>query len=262
MKLQIANDVHLEFYYSAPQKVVRTIERIPLLADTLMLAGDVHTPHRFYTNLVFETFCKRWKKVFYVPGNHDYWTVKKTTKKKQIIWEPEVPRKAGDLFEWFVALEQKFPNLTVLRNDLVVEHEGKRFLGDTMWFPDLPLNFPFKNEMFDFEKIGAFEPWVYERHVGFRAFLQRELREGDVVMTHHLPTYASISELWRQDTCNPFYAAEMSDLFVDRKPVVWIHGHNHVYEDQKFADTRVLSNPKGYPSKLMRTFDEGMVVEV
>jgi Icc-related predicted phosphoesterase len=256
------SDVHLEFYYAASAKVVRTVERIPVLAPTLMLAGDIHNPHRLFTELVFEAFCKRWEKVFFVPGNHDYWVREKKKKRGDWKWAEDVPLTAPLLFDWYVALEKKFPNLSMLRNDVVVEHGGKRFLGDTMWFPDLPLNFPFKQEMNDFDCIPEMEPWIYARHAGFRDFLRKELQPGDVVMTHYLPTYAAIPEQWRGDNCNPFYAAEMSDFIMGGEPSVWVHGHAHAQFDRVMDKTRVVRNPKGYPSRLMPEFDSGMVVEV
>ena len=251
MRLQIVSDTHLEFYYRMPHKVARTIGRIPKLADVLMLAGDIHTAHRLFTEIVFHEFCSRWEKVFYVPGNHDYWS--------RYDFEPKL---ASDRKQFFLDLEKKFSNLTVLRSGKVVEYGGKRFLGDTMWFPDLPLNVGLKNQMNDFELIQGLEPWVYQENNAFRYFLEEELRKGDIVMTHHLPSYACISPNMRTDPFNPFYVSDMSNLISYVEPALWIHGHNHTFEDQTLGKTRVVSCPKGYPQDLVKGFDKGLAVDI
>jgi hypothetical protein len=116
--------------------------------------------------------------------------------------------------------------------------------------------------MNDFERIGDFEPWVYERNAAFKNFLAQELREGDIVLTHYLPSYASIAERFRTANTNRFYVTDMFELMADIKPALWAHGHNHVWEDQMLADTRVISCPKGYPQYPIKGFTEGLVVEV
>jgi hypothetical protein len=44
-------------------------------------------------------------------------------------------------------------------------------------------------------------------------------------------------------------------------PTVWIHGHIHSAHDYEVGDTRIVSNPRGYPHE-RTNFDEQMAVEV
>ncbi len=257
MFFQVANDIHLEFYYNAERKVTRTIQRIPKLADTILLAGDIHVPHWKYTDEIFSEFTRIWEKVLYIPGNHDYWYFEPRKKHNDTV-----PKLASARLEWFIGLEKKFNNLSVLRTGHIVEHEGIRFLGDTMWFPDLPLNVGLKSQMNDFDKIPGFEPWVYERNTGFVNWIKSELRKGDVVMTHHLPSYSCVHPYNRFDRMNPFYVTDLSNVISFQEPAVWVHGHNHEWEDQMLGSTRVVSCPKGYPSYLVKGFDKGLLVEV
>ena len=43
--------------------------------------------------------------------------------------------------------------------------------------------------MSDFSVIRDFQSWVYEENARAVTFFRRELREGDVVVTHHLPSF-------------------------------------------------------------------------
>ena len=42
---------------------------------------------------------------------------------------------------------------------------------------------------------------------------------------------------------------------------LWIHGHSHQAVDYEIANTRVLSNPRGYPDE-HTGFDAALVAEV
>ena len=46
--------------------------------------------------------------------------------------------------------------------------------------------------MSDFAQIPDFEAWVYDENARALTFLDAELRAGDVVVTHHLPSQRSV----------------------------------------------------------------------
>lgn len=64
IQIQIYSDIHIELWNKMPE--------LPVKAKYLFLAGDVCTITHplFYP---FLDYCSlHWKKVFYVPGNHEY----------------------------------------------------------------------------------------------------------------------------------------------------------------------------------------------
>jgi len=47
-----------------------------------------------------------------------------------------------------------------------------------------------------------------------------------------------------------------------RRVRLWIHGHINHRSDYTIGKTRVLANPRGYPTKPREDFDPGLIVEV
>lgn len=246
MKIQIMSDIHLEFFKGKVGKARKVIEKLPVLADVLALAGDITSATtKGFLEETLKGFTERWDKVFYVSGNHEYYRGEVTA------CENNIKEVASGL-----------PNLTVLNPGYVHEFQGRRFLGGTMWFPDHPLHFTLKPRMNDFSVIKGFEPWVYEKHKEFRTFIETNLQPGDVVLTHHLPTYEVIGPAYRGDPLNAFYATELGYLIEDREPAAWIHGHSHRIHKTVVHKTVIAACPRNYPGLVNQEFDQGMVLDI
>lgn len=54
----------------------------------------------------------------------------------------------------------------------------------------------------------------------------------------------------------------MSRFIAESEARLWVHGHIHCCCDYTVAKTRVIANPRGYPTELHTGFDPGWVVEV
>lgn len=67
------SDIHLDF--PANLKWLTGLSMDDYQNDILILAGDV-SDVPYLLNLCFETLAKRFKKVLFVPGNHDLWVVR------------------------------------------------------------------------------------------------------------------------------------------------------------------------------------------
>jgi Icc-related predicted phosphoesterase len=136
------------------------------------------------------------------------------------------------------------PSIRVLDNtDAVID--GVRFLGGTMWFQCRPHAPTWM--IADFQHIhGDFPTWVNEENARTEAYLRAQVRPGDVVVTHHLPSQKSISEAYAHDPTNVFFLHEMGDLIESAKPALWLHGHTHAPCDYALGETRVVCNPHGY----------------
>lgn len=215
--------------------------------DVLVLAGDIFrwTAEESPAALgALKALCARPRRVLYVPGNHEYYR--------------SAPQGVAQRLK---EAEAKIRNLSVLRTGEVVEVDGQRFLGDTMWFPRGEPHHLAKH-FSDFRSIRHFTPWVWKQHQAFRSWLEAELQPGDVVVTHHAPSAKSTSPQFLGDPYNIFFVSPMDDLIEERQPVLWLHGHVHSSHDYLIGSTRVVCNPLGYSGeRQVLDFEPQKVVE-
>ncbi len=76
MKIQIASDIHLEFYKNKPRDrhFFQTLVDPSTAADVLVLAGDIGYPEDHITREFIKWACESWPKVYWVLGNHEYYS--------------------------------------------------------------------------------------------------------------------------------------------------------------------------------------------
>jgi 3',5'-cyclic AMP phosphodiesterase CpdA len=115
-----------------------------------------------------------------------------------------------------------------------------------------------------------------EIHRESRAWLESVLTTGHdgptLVLSHHAPSPKSLmSGSHAHDWC---YAVGGPDgrgleylMTGDTAPSVWLHGHIHRSRDYVVGDTRVVSNPRGYPTRergVMENpdWDPGLVIDI
>lgn len=197
--------------------------------------------------------------VVYVPGNHEFYG-----------------RDVRDTDRLFDAASA---NIHVL-SDSTHELDGARFLGSTLWT--------------DFKLYGEGEAWFSRRRAsaliedfnsirnGERLFtpedsvelheagtawlvseLQKKFDGPTIVVTHHLPATPSIDSRYKNDVLNPAFASRLEDVIERYQPELWIHDHTHVPCDYEIFGTRVMCNPRAYPSESSgQGFSPGLVVEV
>jgi predicted phosphodiesterase len=229
MKIKLLSDLHLEFEY---YKISYNNE------DILILAGDIHTD----SNLCLEFIKKHlneYKKliIIYVLGNHDYYG--HTIKETDSFWE-----------------SVKLDRFYYLQNDSIV-FNGIRFFGSTLWTdmdeynPTLTLNAT--ESINDYRKIkgedgNKFKPSdsyiIHYRSKGKMVKCLDESKEPVVIITHHLPSYKSIAEKYKNFKLNGSFASHLDDLV--KKAHMWFHGHTHTSLDYYIGDCRVICNPRGY----------------
>jgi predicted phosphodiesterase len=243
VRVQILSDLHFEFDDDGGEPFARAI---PVAGEILVLAGDIiPLTSAERVNEVLGWFCRRFWRVLYVPGNHEYYGTS--------------PGAANALLGECAA---GFPNLHVL-NPSEVTIEGRRFVGATLWFPPTVDEATYRPFLSDFSLIEGFVPWVHETHAAHLAFLEATVRPGDVVVTHFLPHPGSIATQFSGNALNRFFVAEDAAPLVQRAEAhLWIHGHTHVAFDYRVGSTRVVCNPRGYPGEPGTSFDPGLVIEV
>jgi len=248
MRLHILSDLHLEFESFTPP----TVE-----ADAIILAGDVSPGHEGL-KWALKTFPDR--PVIYVLGNHEF-------------YGEELQKLIAELQEM-----ARGTNVHLLENQSCTIGDVV-FLGATLW-TDFALNGdPVLSEavanmrMNDYRRIrtsapdGQLKPSDTLRlHMESRRWLKDQsfARNGHkvAVVTHHAPSRESIPSTLEGDPCNPAFASDLNSFIVESEAQLWVHGHIHYCWDYTLGKTRVLANPRGYPTESRKGFDPGLVVEV
>lgn len=221
MRFLLLSDLHFEFHRDLGQGFVDCLPSTGI--DAVVLAGDITIAKGipFALNL----FCKKYPEVVYVLGNHEYYG-----------------SSAKEMAKVLNEVRASHSNLHVLDKDKVTL-KGVRFLGAPLWFAKTQAS---KN-ISDFYQIrGGFTKWVYQESDAAVEFFRREICPGDVVITHHLPSFRSVHPRYAGHPTNAFFVRDVEDIVRARNPAVWVHGHTHHSMDYQLGQTRVLCNPFGY----------------
>jgi hypothetical protein len=120
-------------------------------------------------------------------------------------------------------------------------------------FRPRPTREGYRRFLLDFTLIPEFVPRVHDTHVRHLAFLEQNVRAGDVVVTHFVPHPGSIAPQYQGSPLNRFFVAEDAVPLVERCGArLWIHGHTHTSFDYRVGDTRVVCNPRATPASRAR----------
>lgn len=262
MKFRLLSDLHLEF----EKRIVDYIP-IPLKDDkttVLILAGDIALGIDAVPFI--QKMCKRFYKVVYILGNHEFYYNEYNKTRKRWNDRPEMP---GN----FIFLD-----------DHVAIIDEIRLIGGTLW-TDFDNNDYFAKAlaaqgMTDFQcaKFKEGKEGNYRRrnlcpndtilaHKQTLFFITETLRipfDGPtIVITHHLPHPLCISQEFRTNQLNPAYMTNLDAVIEDNEIAVWVHGHTHTNVDIEVHGTRILCNPRGYfPDDLNREFNEKFTFKV
>lgn len=240
MKIRLLSDLHLE---SHEYRVVYGGE------DLLVLAGDISPDRNQVLELIRDFLAQdETAVVILVLGNHDYFhsTIEDT-----------------DKFYGSVDIDR----CHILQNSSIVLN-GIRFYGTTLWSDLRGTNMPLIEYIIgDYHWINNFttkqsnQIFMNNRNLLHDAI--EESNEPIVVITHHLPSYQSISPQYKGQPSNPAFASHLDHLVIKCK--LWIHGHTHSTQDYVIKDTRVVCNPRGHlraskPENL--EFKDHFIVEI
>jgi predicted phosphohydrolase len=273
--LRIMSDLHLEremerATYEAAQELGQDARKLhvddilpflwqppPLDTDfrtILVLAGDIwnRLHHLVYVTSSGDNWitllAKRFRAVIFLHGNHDY-------------WGNDLSSMDSDALK---LVSDTCPlNVHLLYNSHI-DLDGFRFVGAPLWTdfqrgdprvlmrwremmkPDSMLIFC--NDL----KITAED--VYRKHqesllsiVDGLESMPNDMKA--IVVTHMAPLRQSVHPRYhnyRDDLINPYYYSDLSEVILDHKPWMWIHGHMHHTDTYLFDETMVVLNAKGY----------------
>lgn len=223
------SDLHTNFHRDGGKSVIKSLYEKDV--DVLVVAGDLSiiTNNLLQDNI--KSLCDKYPNVVYVAGNHEYYH-SSFSRVDEILSD----------------LDSQLSNFVWLNNNRV-EVAGKMFIGATLWFPDsvaAQINKKFLN---DYRYIVGFEPEVYERYTETVDFLENNIQEGDIVVTHHMPSHVCVDLKFRKSNLNCFFACRLDALISRTKPAVWIYGHTHYGNSFMHYSTNLVGNPLGYPGE-------------
>ena len=99
---------------------------------------------------------------------------------------------------------------------------------------------------------GAHRAWLAQA-------LDRPFAGTTVVITHFAPHPGSIAPAYANHPDNPGFIVNLQSM-MGRAPL-WIHGHTHTFFDYLASGTRIVCNPRGYPTE-PTGFRADFVVEI
>lgn len=269
-KIRIASDLHLEFlkYRASNQDPRRSLHNDQTLFEVmddeseqiLLLAGDIFCCGESFKQWTpfFEQLSKRFKHVYTVMGNHEHYR--------------------HDFLETRYVIDtyfDQFDNITLLNNDYVILDDDTALFGSTMWTnmnnsDSVAMHYA-RCAMNDFRIIDygiSYEGFTPEQSVDEFQKTIEALGEFDklpqknkVVMTHHAPSYQSVSEKYEGSPINPAFVSDLDEFITKKNYSLWIHGHVHNSSDYTIGKTRIIANPKGYGDENKHGYNKKLVVD-
>ena len=262
MKIAVYSDLHVEF--GQPWEPPEDLD-----FDVLVLAGDLDSEFAGL-DMAHRISMKRQCDVVVIAGNHEFYgyDYKRTLKNMDIRYRRH--------------------HMTHFLERATATIGGVRFIGATLWTDFCLFGADHKAEamraakecMSDFHLIR----WAGEGpglsvpispadtariHARTLEWTERTLAQPHdgptVVVTHHLPSMRSVAERYREDLVTAAFASHLDEIIERYQPELWLHGHTHDACDYFIGKTRVLCNPRGYPSEadsIHYGFSPNLVVEI
>jgi len=244
LRIAIISDLHLEMR-NDKHAIIRLLDKCMVDADYLFIAGDVVSGR--YLPIIFPDFmgalCSKYKGVFYVAGNHEYW------------WSSfkEIKSLLNDI-------QVQIPNLYILDNEMCY-CDGVTIYGGTLWFERSLKSEAYRPNWPDFAYCSDGYENIYFKSAEFRAnFPEADVEPVDIVLTHHMPSNKSIAPYWKGQATNCYFVNPVEDLV--EKAKLWIHGHTHTKFDYKHENCRVVCNPLGSPSEQSSKKYKPLILEI
>ncbi len=209
------------------------------VGDILILAGDItkwgkkHFKHAF-----FDYVSEHFKAVYYVPGNHEFYSGKDL----RILDKP--------------IYEGIRENVFLVNNHVVTIEDGD-FIFSVLW-SNIPEAMSLKVEdgMGDFQQIKyrgkKLNHKIFNQlHENSLAFLKEAIEASiaakKVVVTHHIPTQLCNPEQYKNSKINSGFVSEQQSLIENWDVDYWIYGHHHAnMPETNINGTKLVTNQLGY----------------
>eukprot|EP00698_Gefionella_okellyi_P011743 TRINITY_DN3120_c0_g1_i3.p1 TRINITY_DN3120_c0_g1~~TRINITY_DN3120_c0_g1_i3.p1 ORF type:complete len:296 (-),score=52.96 TRINITY_DN3120_c0_g1_i3:31-918(-) len=264
LRLQIASDIHSEFYASAaPDNAI-----IPQ-ARYLALLGDIGIAFDPRYEAFIATQASRFEKVLVIAGNHEYY---------QLTTQQQQRRSVAECNEEIARVCAKWPNVIFL-NQTSMMLDGVRVLGAVLWTHVPPQCWEeVGDQLNDYrviyktatETVTVHDTTEWHRQTvnWIKSEIAQSLARNEqhmIVLTHHAPYMHGVSDPQFEDgLLSSGFSTDLRHLFRASGSNIhtWVYGHTHYNNDQTVDGTRLVSNMRGYAHEVDKAYDPGKVVEV
>jgi Icc-related predicted phosphoesterase len=234
LKIQYCSDLHLEF-----EQNNRYLLKHPLsvCGEVLILAGDVVPIHdELLKNPFFNYISDNYKRVFWVPGNHEFYH--------------------RDVNEFSKSMNIQIRSNVHLVNNAEIEFENIRFIFSTLWSKISPENEKnIEQSVSDFDcilkkdrKLKATD--FNKLHEESLEFIKQSLSKNNrktVVVTHHLPSKLCNLPAHNKSQINEAFCVDLTKFIESGDIGFWIYGHSHFNQKPIYiGKTLLLTNQLGY----------------
>ena len=250
MWIQVYSDIHIELQNTFP--------RLPVKSRYLMLAGDIgqlKQPRHSAFHQFLKYCSSNWEKVFYIPGNHEFYVHDKTM---------------DDIELEYKRCFEKYKNIFYLNNSFAELNDQVNIYGSVFWTsPSFTSTYEAQMYVNDYNHISYVRkdgntvvPLDIQKVKELSEESLRRLEEyltrvnkKTIVVTHFPPHQSGTShpKYALQGKVMKNYFSHPDDLF-RRFPLsnvlCWISGHTHYSYDFISTDgVRCISNQVGYKSE-------------
>jgi Icc-related predicted phosphoesterase len=233
MKIQYCSDLHLEFEHNSKYL---NINPLNVCGEVLILAGDIAPLQDAHLNHEFFSFVsKHYEKVFWVPGNHEFYH--------------------NDMAEFKSSFNIQLRDNIHIVNNTEFDYKGTRFIFGTLWSNISKINEKIIEQgVADFSYITTngkkLRAADYNKlHRESLNFLKKSISSSTgqtVVVTHHLPSQLCNSGEHNGSKINEAFCVDLTEFIRGCKANFWIYGHSHFNQKPLFVgDTILLTNQLG-----------------
>jgi hypothetical protein len=191
-------------------------------------------------SIVLNHIAKRFLRVYFVPGNHEYYGI-------DVVFDRD---------KYYIELDR---NIYILDSKLVT-HNNIGILGTTLW---TNISYTNTSKISDLSEI-RYKNYIInttgynELHKDCRAFLLINIKAANIVITHHIPAYFLVEQKHKTQKnamLNEFFYSNIIndiiyDIRIDRD-IFWVYGHGHsigsnVLNTSSGHNITFLTNCMGY----------------
>lgn len=231
MRIQIISDLHLEFDNNF---------NISKNADYIALCGDIGYPGDNSFKKIIKMCSKKFKKVFLISGNHEYYNSDILSTHKKI-------EKVTSSYDNVFFLNNTIYNIS---NDCII-------LGTTLWsYIEDDYKYLIETSINDYKLIKKdnrkltvddTNKLFLENKKWIEDVLKENKHKKIIVLTHHAPSYKAIPDKYKGHFINQGFVNDLDYLLKDNSNIkYWFFGHTHTSFNFKINQTLCVCNPRGY----------------
>lgn len=247
LKMDYISDLHIDCF------TYNYLNLLTQRSEYLIIAGDMCD--RTDLSKYLKHFASLYKKVFYVPGNHELYDPN-----GQVLRNLKIKKSCDTKFEAIynsiLNEVREIENVVILDGE-VIELEGKKISGLSCWYDGS------YNGLSREENLALYKNYLKNDHnfIGsdfykVHAFFDKKLKaiesEGlDLMISHILPVPSDdfMAHKFKGNPTNAFFCFDGIDFIKKHKVKNWVYAHTHVAFEGQFENTKLFCNPFGYPGE-------------